>query len=387
MADGPRALRQDEWAQLNQVESEVFRPEMFQDYPQLFNERNRANLRVVADDGKVVCHVGFIERGASLAGCRIDVCCIGAVATLAGYRGKGYASLAFQDACDKSAADGVDVMLISGGRGLYTRVGCRQVGQEWDYSLTADESARLAPSGFAVQPVGAARIDALAALYQGESVRFLRPREDWERAFSCGIVMNTPSDFWGVTRSGALVAYVIVHQPNVTRARRPNQPFTARVVELAGDRAAIASALPALLTHYGTERVSVHVQAHDRALHAILAAAGLDGQPGGSSGTIRVINFPQLMNRCRSYLAERIGSVAEELSFTSDERPGSALGGYVVRHGSDYARVSDHASLAVLLFGSPDRQEQVALEGSARVATLLRKALPLPSLWYGISYV
>ena len=196
MADGPRALRADEWDQLDRLESAVFRPEMFRDYPQLFDEANRDNLRVVSEDGKVVSHVGMTERAASLAGCRIDVCCIGAVATYQEYRGRGFASAAFQDCCAKAAADGVDVMLISGGRGLYTRVGCRQVGQDWDVAFAPGQAASALSSHPAtLVPATAADIPALRALHQQEAVRFLRPREDWEMALDCGIVMNTASDF------------------------------------------------------------------------------------------------------------------------------------------------------------------------------------------------
>src|SRR5919199_254971 len=200
MADGPRALHGDEWEQLDRLVSAVFRPEMFHDYPQLFDEANRENLRVVSEDGKVVTHVGMTERVASLAGCRVDVCCIGAVATYDEYRGRGFASAAFQDCCNKAAADGIDVMLISGGRGLYTRVGCRQVGQNWEFAFAPGQPVSGDTDAMAtLVPVTASDIPALRMLHQQESVRFLRPREDWQRAFDCGVVMNTASDFWGVS--------------------------------------------------------------------------------------------------------------------------------------------------------------------------------------------
>src|SRR5262249_46474734 len=147
MADGPRGLQADEWDQLNALVSTVFSRRMFARFPQLFNEANRSNLRVVAEDGRVVSHVGMIQREASLAGCRVRVACVGAVATYEDYRGRGFASLAFQDACDKAADDGVDLMLISGGRGLYTRTGCRRVGRDHDFVVTAEHVGGLRQAG------------------------------------------------------------------------------------------------------------------------------------------------------------------------------------------------------------------------------------------------
>jgi predicted N-acetyltransferase YhbS len=394
MADGPRALRPNEWEQLDQVVSEVFRPEMFHDYPQLFNEANRENLRVVAEDGKVVCHVGMTERPASLAGCRIDVACIGAVSTLDAYRGRGFASAAFQDACDKAAADGIDVMLISGGRGLYTRVGCRAVGRDRDLVLDAATSRGLdnarppGPLAFSLAQLGPEHIDAMRALYQMEPVRFLRPRGDWEMAFDCGIVMNTPSHFWGVWAGSLLAAYLIVHDPAKARRRNPDDPTVTRVVEFAGQRAAIASAIPRLLDHYRTDRLTLHVQGWDPLLGTVLLlSTGVEGTPSHSSGTLRVINFPQLMERCRPLLAERIGGAAAgSLAFEAEAPPGSASGGFTIRRGSDAVRLPDLAALAQFVFGTHTPPETTP-EGSSDLLALLSRALPLPALWYGISYV
>ncbi|MBI3970578.1 MAG: GNAT family N-acetyltransferase [Chloroflexi bacterium] len=398
MPDGPRALREDEWGQLDELVSAVFRPEMFHDYPQLFNEANRANLRVVADDGKVVSHVGMTERPASLGGCRVDVACIGAVATYEANRGRGYASLAFQDCCDKAAADGIDVMMISGGRGLYTRVGCRQVGDDAGFALSREATTTLAdaraPGGhpYAIAPVGPEHIAEMRALYEDEVTHFLRTLEDWQMALHCRMVMNTASDFWGVFVKDTLAAYLIVHQPDKIRRRSPDDPRTVRVVEFAGHRPPVAAALPQLLDHYGAQRLTIHVQRTDAVFRKVLAAAtGTAGTPNGTSGTLRVINFPQLMERCRPLLAGRIGGpAAAELQFEADERPGSALGGFTIRRwterGAESLRIPDLATAAQYLFGST-KPLDAQPEGSAALAELMARALPLPSLWYGISYV
>jgi predicted N-acetyltransferase YhbS len=360
VSDGPRALAPSEWDQLDHVVGTVFRPTMFHNYPQLFNDANRENLRVVADDGKLVCHVGMIERAASLAGCRVDVCCIGGVATLNEYRGKGYASAAFQDACDKAARDGMDVMLISGGRGLYTRVGCRQVGLDWDFTL--DEA---------------------------EHVRFIRRVEDWEMALDCRIVMNTASDFWGVWLGDTLVAYAIVHDPTKAR-RRPEDAALTRVVEFAGQRAAILSSLPELRRRYGTERLRIHAQGSDPVLAEVLrASTGAEGAPSGFSGTLRVINFAQLLERCRPLLAERIGwAKVRDMSFTADAPAGKDHGGFMIRRETQEVRLADLGSAANFLFGARSRPaEDSEPTGDAALKADLSRALPLPVPWYGISYV
>ena len=154
---------------------------MFHDYPQLFNEANREHLRVVAAEGKVVCHVGFTERPASLSGCRIDVACIGAVATLPEQRGRGYAPrLPGRLRAGGRGRGGRDAHLRGAGAVHPRRLPRR--GARLGFSLTPETAPRLAAlpgvagtAHYTLAPVGPEQIGALRALYQREPVRFLRP--------------------------------------------------------------------------------------------------------------------------------------------------------------------------------------------------------------------
>jgi|DewCreStandDraft_1066081.scaffolds.fasta_scaffold00424_19 predicted N-acetyltransferase YhbS len=393
MEPTPRALRPDEWDSLNRLVSTVFRPTMFEHYPQLFNEANRENLRVIVVDGAVVSHVGMTQRWASLAGCTVRVACIGAVATYEAYRGRGYATAAFADARRKARADGVDIMLVSGSRGLYLRAGCRRVGRDIEYTITHEHHqalTTLAPTPtLELSPAGPEHIAILHALHATEPVRFIRPLEDWEMAFQCRIVMNRPADFFLVTHAAqdqaGAVAYLIVQRPEPERspAGQPPGPLTARVVEFAGDRRAIAAALPLVHRHYQVPQVRLHVMGSDMVLQAHLAAAGLTGVPAPSSGTLLVINFPQLMERVRPLLAERLGQhVVGELEFI--EEPG---GRYMIRRHGEALALPDAGHLGNFLFGTVDPRAECVPEGSPALLTLLQRALPLPALWYGVNYV
>ena len=389
MADGPRPLRADEFEQLYDLLAAAFHSSRSREHSGswVVNEGNRANLRVVVEDGKVVTHAGMAYHPASLAGCQVKVTCVGGVATFAEYRGRGFASLAFQDCCDKAAADGVDVMLISGGRGLYTRVGCRRVGTDLDFTITPEnvERVRATAEPVEVAPVDVDRAAELSALYRLEPVRFLRPLEEWELALQSKSAMARGTDFWGVFRGGALLAYVFVNPPSALR-RDAGREARARVVEHAGDRAVIVAALPWLLDHYAAQRLTIYVQPSDPLLRQRLSGLGIAGTLTDTWGTVRVINFCQLMERCRPLLAERLGlKLARELRFAMDERPGSALGGFAIHHGAESVQIADLATLAQYLFGVPGGEPTVPA-GSPALAAALGAALPLPTLWYGISY-
>lgn len=379
MMDGPRSLHSDEWEQLNTVVETVFRPGMFEQYPQLFNEANRDNLRVVAADGKVVSHVGMIERPASLLGCSIQVCCIGGVATLPDYRERGYASAAFADAVAKARADGVDLMLISGGRGLYLRAGSRRVGQDREFTVTPAAAPRLqaTTTGIRIAAVTAEHLPLLQELYAAEAVRFVRWQEDWHMAFDCKYVMNRPTEFHLIYRGADPVAYLLIQHPRPGTAE--HEPRV--VAEFAGDRAALACALGRLA---GERNIAlrVHVLRADTVLASLLGGAALPSEPAPFSGTLLVINFVQLMERTRPLLAERLGAAtARQLSFHA------ATDHFTIAKGEESITLNGRGDLALYLFGSPNDDEAIAPAGSPALAAQFRQALPLPALWYGVSYV
>lgn len=388
--DGPRALGSDEWPLLDHLVSTVFRPQMFHDYPQLFNASNRTNLRVIREGDQLVTHVGFTVRPVVLLGAVINVACIGAVATAPEARGRGFGSICVQDAFDHASASAVDLMMISGGRGLYTRVGCREVGTGCRFTLEAghtESRAAVTGQGLTLVPLTAQDIPVLGAIHEREAVRFVRPRDDWERAFDCGIVMNTPSDIWGVSDGSGVVAYVVVHRPDHVRNRKVEDALFVRVVEHAGPRNVVAHALSALIDQYGAGRAEVHVGGHDAELVRALRHAGLHGVPEPSSGTIRVIDFPGLMGKVRPLIGGRIGhDLASRLVFEADERAGSARGGFSIGDGNRTIRLNDHASLGPWLFGTPGDTHS-GPDGDASLAADLASALPLPAPWYGVNYV
>jgi predicted N-acetyltransferase YhbS len=378
--EGPRAVRKEEFESLRVMANRVFRASTDEDmpsqYPQLFSEDNFENLRVCVDAGRCVSHVGMTERHASLLGCRIQVCCIGAVSTLPEYRGQGLASACFDDAASKAYRDGVDIMIVSGDRNLYRMRGCLRVGQDTACTLTPETLpavAAAADRAVTVEIMTEADLALAIDCYRHEPVRFLRPPEDYARAWQCRYVMNRASDFLVIREGGDFRGYGIL--------QRPGEDRRAGLVEFAGDRHAVFAALPELIRRYDLAALGWQVQGHDALFRSLCARAGLSGAARPTSGTVKLINFPQLMERLRPYWEERIGRrEAAQLAFWQEEER------YSVRSGSD-TFVADRDTTTRLLFGTPDGAEAQALAGAGALRQTLERMLPLPTLWYGINYV
>jgi predicted N-acetyltransferase YhbS len=378
--EGPRGVRKEEFESLRVMANSVFRPNTDEDmpsqYPQLFNEDNFENLRVCVDDGKCVSHVGMTERHASLWGCGIQVCCIGGVCTLPDYRKQGLASACFDDAVNKAYRDGVDIMIVSGDRHLYRERGCLRVGRDTAFALTAEMLPRVAAAAQHTVTVDTMTEDdkpRLMDCYRHEPVRFLRPTEDYGYAWQSRFVMNRDTDFLILREDGEFRGYVMLPHPREDKA--------ASLSEFAGARHAIFAALPELFRRYNLTTLHWQVQRHDALFRSLCERAGLQGGSRTTPGTVKLINFPQLMERLRPYWIEKLGkSEAASLAFQQEAER------YILRFRNGEF-VTDRDTMTRLLFGTVEGSEAQAIVGQSAAARLLEAMLPLPTLWYGINYV
>jgi GNAT superfamily N-acetyltransferase len=359
---------------------------MAHDYPRLLSEPNRFNLRVIVEDGRVVSHAGIAIRSASIEGMSTRVALMGAVATHPDCRGKGYAGACVRSAMERAVECGADVMWVSGRRGLYFRVGAREVGSDLEYVLSADELAGFVRPEIDLRELTGEHILEAAELYAHEAVRFIRPIEDWRAALKKGFAFDGPSCFLGAWDSGRLAAYLVV--------REPGEAGESLVVEYAGARGVLLGGLAAALERCGAKSLRLHVGHHDRTLTSRLRAADLVGSTVPTSGSAVVLRFDSLMGKLRERFLERAGeAAASQLSFAEEGPPLGAENRFRIACGPDVIRIDGRERLAEFLFGTPGCTPGDASMDGDRCFRLwgaggpFRAALPAPGLWYGLNFV
>jgi predicted N-acetyltransferase YhbS len=137
--DGPRGIRHEELASLVDLADRVFHGDgpgsMADEYPLLYSRGNLENLRVFCDEGRAVAHVGTLFREVCLGGSRHLACLIGSVCCDPEYRGRGLATQLLEDSRARAVDAGADLFLISGGRGLYRRLGYADAGDYPSYTV------------------------------------------------------------------------------------------------------------------------------------------------------------------------------------------------------------------------------------------------------------
>lgn len=242
----PRLARPDEVAAVARAATAQFpgARDMRRQYPLMF-DAPEARHWIVERAGEVLAHAGCWLGQACVHERAVRVACLGAIFTVPGARERGLASAVVAAAVTGARAEGAQLGLISGRRSLYQRQGFEAVSPT-AFFLAADH----APTTLTVHEADRDDAGSLAALYEAEPCRFRRPPADWERLLAAGTVFYGPGRILLVLDAGRPVAYAAFQQdPVELREAGP----VHRAIELAGDRARLAAAVPALRAHLGAQ--------------------------------------------------------------------------------------------------------------------------------------
>lgn len=345
---------------------------MGEEYPLVFEAQNAENLRVARCGDRLVGHVGLCIRNASLLGAPLRVASIGAVATDPEHRGHGIASRLMEDARRHAVEQGASLMLISGGRGLYHRLGYVQVGYFQRYHVPAGEPE----AGFQVTEFHQDDLPAIISLYQAEPVRFLRPAGDWQKLLAAGMLMNQPADLAVIRHGNAIVGYVGIQRPAPAGPDAPPRAICIR--EIAGSRSALAAVVPGIARSQGVPAAEVMTWPSDAEWRAQALCHGWRWSPSAFPGTLGIIDPERFLRAVRPLIEERVGP---------DLRIEAAGSGAVLRARGESLALETMGQLTALVFGGETEEARALPQVPPALEGLLHAALPLPLFWYGYNYV
>ncbi len=304
-------------------------------FPTLFSAENGEWLRTFWDGDEPVSLVGVWRAEVLSSFGPLRVAHVGAVGTLPEFRGRGLATALLEDAFRRLHAEGTSLVFISGGRGLYLRLGARRFGRLWRYRALKGQVPGPGQDLWAgiVERLTEDELSAVRRLYAGEPVHYLRREDQWRSLLPAKGYLP-PEGGRGlcvVRRAGRIVAYLLHGSPRRTEA--PGSPVRLAVDEFAGERAAVAAALPRLLEESGAEELDLLVQRSDQEMHALLGALGLVRVAATYSGTVRLLNvgvFLDVAGRVRPDLLRLRHAAAFDTAEGAEEAAimtGAAFGG------------------------------------------------------------
>jgi len=375
MIDGPRGAKIEELDETAELVCKVFNWHMRDNFPTLFCKENIDNLRIIKVDGKVVSHFGFVIRDMIINGCRISVGNVGAVGTDENHRKKGYAWSILDDAIVKYRVDGVDMLLVSGGRSLYIQHGCTHAGKVSSYAInrgTPVPRAKVQSKAYTIED-----LPAWSKLYRNEPVRFHRPYNDFQVLTTSGVEFRTNRLLRSIWSGDQIVAYAVVD-----RHKHEDIEYLD-INEYAGSRKAILGSIPQWIEEFNVHSCILTVPAFDQELKWLLDSMGLESSYRSTGGTMVVINFPQLCMRLMPLFEEIVStSTAQALSFL--ERDGS----YVIGFDGDEVVFNDAHDIVRVIFGDPPGLEQPTnIPAQGKLLDLIKAIFPVPRPEYGLSYI
>lgn len=361
--EGPRCARLRELEEVIELSNRVFRRngegDMGKEYPLLFSPRNCENLRIIKEDEKIVSLVGMIFSDIIILGNKIKVSMIGSVATDPDYRGRGYATLLMQDSILKSVQEGADIMLISGGRGLYRRLGAINAGLYRTFHI---DKAKTSSIDLSVRRAGKSDVSKLLKLMEMEPVRFLRSYEELEALLNCTTVVNRPGDVIIIEKDNNPLAYMAVQIPK-------RQEEIPHIKEIGGCRVAITDALYSVMKLYERDSILLDTIKGD-SIEYIMNKSGIRGEDRGFMGTVKVINIKGLMKKLEPYFRRTLGENFKSLTIEF----GSPISiGYV-----DERLDIEDIDIPALLFGSTEKKIEMP--------DSLKTLFPIPLVDYGLNY-
>jgi len=382
--EGPRACRPDELEGLRQLVNKVFRSGgescMFAEFPTLFTPENCERLRVFVDGGCPVSSINYVARQVVIYGNVLTVGSLGAVSTYEEYRGQGLATKLLEDTFAQMRREEVDVVLISGQRGLYQRAGCAIGGHEVRFSLDRAALERVSlPNGLTIAEATDDDIPALIALHQQEPARFVRSPWDWRQFLKvCRLTMRGVEPpfgvrrCWIVSRNRHPLVYVVLS------FGRDRQSPGAGIVECGGARWAVGAACRLLAERFDLRAVGGRVLPEDGEALELLDMLGVATELHLLGGHRLSVLHSNILRRFCPWLAERAGpEIAEAMELARDG------GTWSLVLGKRRVAVGDLEALNAALFGDT----ACDLSGDPETVAVWKQALPLPWLLPGMNYI
>jgi len=378
--EGPRGAKPDEIPAIVELADSVFRAgeheSMGEEFPLLYGEENAEDLRIFLDDGRPVSLVGLFQRDIVLAGTRHGSCAIGSVCTDPDYRGQGLATRLLKDARERTIRNGGDIFLISGGRGLYTRQGYTDVG---DYASCTVTRKRQPEGNLDARPWTPDDVSELVRLHSLEPTRFVRGPEDFLELLRAERVVNSEADTRLVLdRDGRALAYVTYRKPGSRRT----EVDELIIDELAGSRAAITQALPAMFKEYDVRSITINYLGQDAEMVTLARHHRWPTETSEFGGTVGIVEPERFWAACEPLFRERLGRDFRCLRFHADEE-------IIIACGEEKLELAGMKEFTQLVFLPPHRRDELetGLPEDSHLRKVLDLVFPLPLVSYGLNYV
>ena len=355
---GPRSPRETELPHVMKFLDSNLRAEaswsIAAEYPTALAPQNIHNMRIIADDEKVVSHAVLKPLVIKSPHVIFKVGAIGSVVTDSGHRGQGLSTQVLQDCLKSAAEQSCDIAILwTDLFDFYRRMGFELAGTEMSFVIE-DEFEALQPAGLRFSTDNKVSPEAIFRLYSGHSINSVRTIEETRKFLN--IPQTKVYTCW--EPDGQLAAYAI----------------EGKGIDLGGYLHEWGGSVPKLLALLSFTRktkgqpVTIICPRHATNLTTQLQKLSVTANQG-FLGMIKLVQFDQLAAKIkRAFRAEGIADIVLE------KHPDYYLFGI----GQDLFTLNNETDVVRLLFGPVDYKALGMFKDET--CEKLSKVLPL-NLW------
>lgn len=373
-------LQVDELKDAIQLADDTFRDDeqisMGAGFPNVFSESLIGHSHGAFVDQQLVSFLGLVPSVIHIGEARLNIFSLGAVCTHPDHRGQGYASAILDQQLRHIDQAQASLLLVSGGRSLYTRVGCSPFGAVTRYTVDSGVAQHLLESRskakMTIREWQPADLLGLAEVAASRTVRY--EQSTWDlalliRAEALASCMKLHHKVLVAEQDGRISAFTVVGVPYTGQNR---QPVT---FEWAGDPDIVTALLASAVQRYDLKSLDIPVPWHERGLLDTLSACRTKQEK--NVGTVKITDPERLIAQLRPYLRAK------------NRTRGDALSVRALREGQTEVRLGGHSATL-------DSAEMVSLildpEPTVKVSGPLQQALadlfPIPFPFTGgLNYV
>jgi GNAT superfamily N-acetyltransferase len=394
--DGPRPIRPEElrhahrlaqicFGDIPQNEEDLSAEDLETAPAQPPHVRKAGESHIIASGGKPVSLISIFWEKLYMFDTRVNACNMGGVCTHPDFRGYGLATQLLEHCAQRLVEKGGHLLVISGARGLYQRSGNAPVGRYAEFVIRPGQ-LRLrdwpAVYGLTLRPARKEDASICNRMYLAEPVRYGRSLPVF-REFLTRERWGYHQEEWIVEMYGVPAAYLFLTLP-WEHMGHPELGIRG-ICEFAGSRVALTAALAAAVEQFRLKEIHVPVPWQDSDFFSLLVSSGAKYEwTPLPDHTMRVIDFPGLMNDLKGYVAARLSpGLRRGLRF---EQSGPLLGHnggdrYAIIRGKDRLDLNGW-DLTRLVMSSPDCD----ITGPGALTEILPQIFPLPSFHPGLNY-
>lgn len=272
------------------------------------------------------------------------------------------------DAEKRMKEEGVDVVLVSGDRDLYLRKGYCKAGYAIKFDAYPQEE--LKEDVELVEYEDKYLIE-MAKMYNKQPTRYYRSLFEFKNLLKGRTIP------WGsftyqtylVKKGGLLKGYVVLRIVH-------DNPRKGYIIEYSGDANIIYESLKKIAAANSLEYVRVPCTFNDDML-GVVEEKGKSYEKINLLGTLKVLNFQQLMEKLKPYFLQYVEKdIVENIKFIEEED------NYVFEIKNEILKIDDVVKLTKLVFGDKGFGMEVD-DISPNLKEFISTVFPLPFVWPG----